>query len=1561
MDTTETHLDTHVHSDQQQTCPGPYSLVSLAYDSILSSSKLPTFGSSMTLAPTPIVIYHYTCHVLPMPLLWQLHPKDQDSIGNPAPATQPPHVQQQPQPQPQQQPSMPRMNGPDGTTTLWISTFLEIPPHGMALWNNASPTTPIPLWGPSSPSAIPIPTLRHETVVYSLARFRREEASLTSTSNNNHSNNHPTSRLYSLQGRVQALTPCLHLPPSSSSKSSSPKSSSSVFGLLQLVDSEPGPDKTWIRDYTCTVVLQRSYWEELHTLGYSPPRVGQAVVLHHVPRQEWRVPQVVAKQYTTAQDDCRPSVPLYVFVVQHVSQLVVASGPSSPSLLVPRRTPLDRGLSSSSSVAARTTTLDVDHPHTTTRATPNDMNEQENQEEQDTLDDQNEMETNACCSVEGIIQSVHWIQLDNAPTSSSTETAGFSGSGRYQLHYLELLAAPTTTTTNPDYSTHRSLLYLTYFPMDTSLQWSLRVGARIKAVNIHCFGSEHDNNNNNDHASGGGSTAGGGSPPVIVVHWLVACIRSSVYLMHPSPSASPPPNNKSLTFPCVQPLWYARSIPIGYREWNHRRRVQHWLCRQQIVDSSNCTTRVVDTMVRLLNSSPSCNNHHHPCSMQHSTTTDTIKNTPKRRLRNVYVEFFHPNQSAWDEANHDNGEQEDGEEDGPESRHPFPDACRLLNSWPPPPGNNHIPPSHWKLVSLRQIQDLCRQELQSRWMAFRTTLPTSTTRRSRHKHRHSTGGPVKMNWTATFVLDAQEEFLSRTEQESTRIWTGGRRTTSNAKTSHHLSSGTTVSVRGASFPVISIQPKNQSHASTETDLVMVQVQAIAVSLLCVVAPPSATSTTTTTTLWVPSSSDQENVRVRPWPITEATDRHHREKLGHGCFAMETNDGFYFIANAFLICNEMHFLGDDMNQGGVAAKNNAHVAVGDKEDENPVSPQKPTLSVGQVLEDTPSSMNVESQAYFSGLLMRKSIRPRNPRTFTGCLFTLAHFQADPSASPLSLLQTVEIKTSCSISMGALRATKQAASGSWARSDPANESRRPPWEDMTDEQWAMVHVWIQLASRPHSCALLMGGYDELLEPSLPFQKRLLVRMHVPCQARQMDTKERGYIRFQCDLSSLGVGLELGSSSKEENSLNHRITSHHEGKEKCPSPFEFIGGEDFVTGMLCTRPTRMGSFIPGPLCSGVHTLTKDGPGDDTGIPLVSIGDLMTRLCKTVGGVGGTSMAPSVVHEIRNASFLGVSYCSVMVECRKCFKPLTKRTRTTADVSSDDRPSYWDEPVPIPGMDSTTTPLYQQQRPPANTAGAWRFAERASRTLQCPQGHSVRIYGGVKWECSGLLDDGTGQAKLYAERDAALVLLLSSWLRQRDQQAGQFVDWIEEAALLKPETGVVFSRGIPPDSEIAIAVGRARRSSREVLEREISARRLEDNPLVGLDEERQAQLVLAHMDPWWRGEYLLQKICRTSARVALQPTLGYLVRCKPLSDEVLSGSSSFFSMPQTEVRLTVAAGGPRYPSSSCGNASTTTSRAPVGTAPCYRPNFSYNLPPLKLVLVDVAAPTSGVPSACR
>ena len=98
--------------------------------------------------------------------------------------------------------------------------------------------------------------------------------------------------------------------------------------------------------------------------------------------------------------------------------------------------------------------------------------------------------------------------------------------------------------------------------------------------------------------------------------------------------------------------------------------------------------------------------------------------------------------------------------------------------------------------------------------------------------------------------------------------------------------------------------------------------------------------------------------------------------------------------------------------------------------------------------------------------------------------------------------------------------------------------------------------------------------------------------------------------------------------------------------------------------------------------------------------------------------------------------------------------------------------------------------------------------------------------------------------------------------------------------------------------------------------------------------------MDPIACDDYLLQRHLHWIhpwEQSVQQPQ--FFVQCKPVSDNAFHHS---LLVHQTEVLPTVPAGGWRLASKDANNGVVTTSA-------CYRPEFSYSLPPLKLVLVDV------------
>jgi hypothetical protein len=229
--------------------------------------------------------------------------------------------------------------------------------------------------------------------------------------------------------------------------------------------------------------------------------------------------------------------------------------------------------------------------------------------------------------------------------------------------------------------------------------------------------------------------------------------------------------------------------------------------------------------------------------------------------------------------------------------------------------------------------------------------------------------------------------------------------------------------------------------------------------------------------------------------------------------------------------------------------------------------------------------------------------------------------------------------------------------------------------------------------------------------------------------------------------------------------------------------------------------------------------------------------------------------------------------------------------------QPTFWHRP--LPGNPFQKDPNAVDTEKPASGNDSENdesvvesFTEHMQRTtpLRCPNRCSMTEYG-IKWECSGTLDDGTGQAKLYTEREVALLLLGMSL---------STVEVIEEGAWQK-EDGIVFSRTMPPNSCLRSAVLTARNMALDQVARR-ERRRLEDED------------VLRFMTVATRAEYMMQHHCRSS-REPTRP-LNYFVRCKPLSDDVCH-------LHQTDIE--VAPG---------------------------RDVATYKLPQLQLVLVDCCRP---------
>ena len=170
-------------------------------------------------------------------------------------------------------------------------------------------------------------------------------------------------------------------------------------------------------------------------------------------------------------------------------------------------------------------------------------------------------------------------------------------------------------------------------------------------------------------------------------------------------------------------------------------------------------------------------------------------------------------------------------------------------------------------------------------------------------------------------------------------------------------------------------------------------------------------------------------------------------------------------------------------------------------------------------------------------------------------------------------------------------------------------------------------------------------------------------------------------------------------------------------------------------------------------------------------------------------------------------------------------------------------------------------------------------------------------------MIDDGSGQAKLYAERETALSLL-GSGLRVYDIEAGAW----------HLEGGVMFQKAVPPKSFVKQAVLEAQALAQAEMNRRPARTRRKL-----IDED-----IIKFLTVEARAEYYMQQHCRKSSEPAR--SLDYYVRCKPLSKEAISLNQTSVEMAIPPVK--------DYMQASCMDVTT------------------YSLPPLKLSLVDCSIP---------
>jgi hypothetical protein len=624
------------------------------------------------------------------------------------------------------------------------------------------------------------------------------------------------------------------------------------------------------------------------------------------------------------------------------------------------------------------------------------------------------------------------------------------------------------------------------------------------------------------------------------------------------------------------------------------------------------------------------------------------------------------------------------------------------------------------------------------------------------------------------------------------------------------------------------------------DFVIGKVAGLAVSCLCFAVPNTMISkgqaTTAATTTLPPFSSGR---------FTSHND------IGGNCSILAVG-GYLFLISVqfnFEVCTRV---------GGEAHSNSSAVNTSLTGQEA----KDKAISLEMCLSE-PEALNVASGAKLPCLLVRQRFRfakiDPQTRLCRSCILTLSKLPKNDSF--FSTLQSFDLEVSIPCEIRPRHLFKQAL------------DRIGHIEEVADDNIALGLSWWNLAGTFRTCRVVAGGLDECCQETINYDS--LVTLQVPLNS--FNVNSRGHMEANCVLANIRA-LHL-HQQLPETPVTLPIY-----KSKRTDLFDFVGGKKFFKGMLDQRPPRSTASV-----ENAETVVGELWSLPTStVPLCRLNDLFQDLSSDLKSESKTKLAPSRVRRLVGSKILGIQSCSVQRLCGRCLKPVTwtrKRTRNENDYS-DDEPSFWHNPLPmslngmeVRGQFSGTVKLVVGKIP----------GHVSPDSLRCPEGCSPESFF-IKWSISTIVDDGTGQANLYAEREAALTLL--GMTPERIQYIEDGV-WGMESGLLH------FQRSQPPSTRLQSAVAKA---------------------LAGRGGKKN---ILSRLSREMRAAYLLEHHCRYSRDPHRK--LDYLVRCKSLGDKARL-------LNRTEMETF-------YSNSSDGFV------ARVDTS-------SYTLPPLKLQLVDCSKP---------
>jgi hypothetical protein len=478
---------------------------------------------------------------------------------------------------------------------------------------------------------------------------------------------------------------------------------------------------------------------------------------------------------------------------------------------------------------------------------------------------------------------------------------------------------------------------------------------------------------------------------------------------------------------------------------------------------------------------------------------------------------------------------------------------------------------------------------------------------------------------------------------------------------------------------------------------------------------------------------------------------------------------------------------------------------------------PSMNIQDCLErafnDKDYSVSIIGRLIRQRFQFRKARRTQN---YEGWTITLSHIDEshDSSLASSSFLQTIEVNVAIPVGRPSdllwtsLKTTLRDLLLS--RSNKSSESHHDPLHKVSTDQLTMGLAFLRASANRSTQTLLCGGFEScnnrLFVETANSSTMKSISIHVSIPTRSREISKLGYQRFKCRLEDIQSFALVETFVVPES--------------PCPTHvLDFsVSPSKFLPGMLSRRLSRSKTHVTKKKCIGEtntqsHTVLSAMNG---AVPRVSLADLHHYACRALSEKQPAHLYPSLLRRIYNAKILGISFCRARVECTQCFEILKSS-------NADDR------------------------------------------SLVCPSGCS-RMHAAIKWECSGVVDDGTGQAKLYAEREAAL-LLMGPTLD---------ADSVEKGAWMN-QNGIFFQPALPPSNYL----------QRCFKEASIEAKK-HNTQLMKEDREafRKSKPATANdfVTAQAKAEYLLQRHCRQWYEKHHHLKVDLFCRCKPLSTDATS-----------------------------------------------------------------------------